>query len=99
MLVAQGNLAEALKAYRDGLAIAERLAAADPSNAGWQRDLSVSHAKLARGFRASRDTVKTRRHLTEGRAIIAHLVQLYPDWVEWKRDLAWFDGQLAELRQ
>ena len=42
MLVAQGNLPEALKSYRDGLAIRERLAKADPGNAGWQRDLSVS---------------------------------------------------------
>ena len=42
MLVDQGNLPEALKAYRDSLAIAERLAQADPGNAGWQRDLSVS---------------------------------------------------------
>ena len=33
MLVAQGKLDEALKAYRDGLAIAERLAEADRSNA------------------------------------------------------------------
>ena len=28
------------------LAIAERLAKADPGNAGWQRDLSVSHNKI-----------------------------------------------------
>ena len=33
VLVAQGNLPEALKSYRDGLAIRERLAKADPSNA------------------------------------------------------------------
>ena len=36
----------ALKAFRDGLAIAERLAKADPQNAGWQRDLSVSYDKV-----------------------------------------------------
>ena len=44
--MAYGDLADALTAYRAGLAIAERLAAADPSNASWQRDLSVSHNKL-----------------------------------------------------
>jgi hypothetical protein len=37
VLVAQGKLDEALKAYRDGLAIRERLAAADRSNNRWQR--------------------------------------------------------------
>ena len=42
MRVRQGNLPEALKAYQAGLAIAERLARADPGNAEWQRDLSVS---------------------------------------------------------
>jgi tetratricopeptide (TPR) repeat protein len=41
-LKAQGNLTDALKAYHDSLAIRERLAEADPNNAGWQRDLSVS---------------------------------------------------------
>jgi hypothetical protein len=42
VLVAQGKLDEALKAYRDGLAIVERLATADPSNMQWRRDLSVA---------------------------------------------------------
>jgi hypothetical protein len=46
VLVAQGILPAALAAYQASLAIAERLVAADPSNAGRQRDLSVSHNKL-----------------------------------------------------
>jgi hypothetical protein len=36
-----------LKSYRDGLAIADRMAKADPGNAGWQRDLSVSYNEVA----------------------------------------------------
>jgi hypothetical protein len=47
VLVAQGNLPDALAAYRAGMAIAERLAATDPGNAEWQRDLIVSCVKLA----------------------------------------------------
>ena len=47
MLVAQGKLPEALTAYRASLAIAERLAKADPGNAGWQRDLSRLPRKSA----------------------------------------------------
>ena len=46
VLVAQGKLDEALKSYRDSLAIVERLAKPDPSNAGWQRDLSVSYERV-----------------------------------------------------
>jgi tetratricopeptide (TPR) repeat protein len=47
VLVAQGNLPEALRSYRDSLAIRDRLAKADPSNAGWQRDLSISLGRVA----------------------------------------------------
>ena len=38
-----GDLEQALKAYRDGLAIRERLVAADRSNTEWQRGLSISY--------------------------------------------------------
>jgi hypothetical protein len=34
VLVAQGNLPEALQLFRDDLVIAERLAEVDPNNAG-----------------------------------------------------------------
>ena len=54
----QGNLPEALKAYRDSLAIGERLAKADPGNAGWQRDLSVAYEKVG-------DVLKDQGNLTE----------------------------------
>ncbi|MBM3318461.1 MAG: tetratricopeptide repeat-containing protein, partial [Candidatus Eisenbacteria bacterium] len=47
VLLAQGDRAGALKAYRGTQAILERLAAADPSNAGWQRDLIVSYWRMA----------------------------------------------------
>ena len=46
MQSAQGDLAGALKSYNDGFAIADRLAKFDPSNAGWQRDLSVSYERV-----------------------------------------------------
>jgi predicted negative regulator of RcsB-dependent stress response len=42
VLVAQGKLDEALKIYRDGLAITERLATLDRSNTQWQRDHAAS---------------------------------------------------------
>jgi hypothetical protein len=45
---AQGDLAGALADYGQSLATAERLAAADPSNADWQRDLAVSHYRLGK---------------------------------------------------
>jgi hypothetical protein len=36
----QGDLAGALKSYRESLGIAEKLAKRDPGNALWQRDLA-----------------------------------------------------------
>ena len=47
MLRAQGDLTAALASYRASLAIRVRLAAADPGNASWQRDLWVSYWRLA----------------------------------------------------
>ena len=46
MLVAQGKLDEALKSYRDNLAIAERVAASDRNNAQWQNDLQHSTDRI-----------------------------------------------------
>ncbi len=48
MRVAEGDRAGALQAYEESLEIARRLAAADPGNAGWARDLIVSNVKLRR---------------------------------------------------
>jgi len=44
--VAQGDLPTARKAYQDALDISGTLAKADPSNTGFQRDLSVSYNKI-----------------------------------------------------
>ena len=46
VLVAQGEL-QAEQAFRAGMDIARRLAAADAGNAEWQRDVIVSCVKLA----------------------------------------------------
>jgi hypothetical protein len=94
---AQGNLPEALKSYRDGLAIADRLAKSDPSNADSRGDLSVSYAKLASAFRKARDKTKALDALRQGRAIMVRMTSLSPDNAVWKRDLARFDREIAEL--
>ena len=45
---ADGPLAAARKAYRQAFAIAQKLVAADPSNTGLQRDLSISYDRLGK---------------------------------------------------
>jgi hypothetical protein len=99
VLVAQGNLPEALKSFRDGLAIADRLAKSDPGNAGWQRDLSVSHANLASVFDKMGEAASALDGLQLGRAIMAGLTKLSPDNAVWKRDLVRFDSQIARLKR
>ena len=46
MQLAQGDAAAALISYQAMLAIMDRLAKSDPSNAGWQRDLSIADDKV-----------------------------------------------------
>jgi hypothetical protein len=42
--------------------------------------------------------MKAREALSAGRDIIARLVTEFPDWSQWKRDLSWFDEQIATLK-
>jgi tetratricopeptide (TPR) repeat protein len=70
VLVAQGNLAEALRSFRDGLLIAERLAQSDPGNAGWQRDLAVSHERIG-------DVEEKLKHPAEARAAFGRALAIY----------------------
>ena len=59
----------------------------------------LSYAKLANGYRTAGQLPEARQQLVAGQAIIARLVAQHPDWAEWKKDLAWFDGQIAALQQ
>jgi hypothetical protein len=68
LLVAQGDLTAALKSYRDSLAIADRLAKADPNNAEWQRDLIVSYVEMSRV-----EPAEARRHLTRALEIARNM--------------------------
>lgn len=97
ILVARGNLAEALTTYRNAAAIADRLAKADPNNAGWQRDLSVSYSKVGNVYRRQGDTAKAKDALNTGKAIMERMTKLSPDNATWKDDLAWFEGQIEAL--
>ena len=91
----RGNLPDALKSYRDSLAIIDRLAQADPGNAGWQRDLSVSYAKIGVVFQRTGNKTEALNALREGDTIIERMTRLSPDNVQWKQDLNWFDKQIA----
>ncbi len=83
-----GKLPGALTAYRDSLAIAERLAKADPGNAGWQRDLSVSYNKVGDVLVAQGNLPEALTAYRDGLAISERLAKADPGNAGWQRDLS-----------
>jgi tetratricopeptide (TPR) repeat protein len=88
VLVAQGNLAEALKAFRDGHDIFKRLAQTDPGNARHQRDLSVSHNKIGDVRVAQGNLAEALKSFRDGLTIAQKLAQADPGNTGWQRDLS-----------
>ncbi|MER2635695.1 MAG: hypothetical protein ABTQ30_17770, partial [Rhizobiaceae bacterium] len=77
--------------------IAERLAAADPGNASWQRDLAVSHNRI--GSLAAKGGERLAAGEAYGRArdILTRLTALDPSNATWRNDLAWVEWQLNAI--
>ncbi len=86
--VAQGDLAGALKSYRDSLAIADRLAKSDPGNAGWQRDLSVSYEKIGDVQVAQGDLAGALNPIATASRSADRLAKADPGNAGWQRDLS-----------
>jgi tetratricopeptide (TPR) repeat protein len=86
--VQRGNLADALKNYRNGGAIMNRLAQSDPGNAGWQRDLSVSFNKIGDVQVERGDLSGALKSYTDGLAIRDKLATSDTGNAGWRRDLS-----------
>jgi hypothetical protein len=69
-LPSQGNLGAALESYKASLAIRERLAEADPTNAGWQRDLAISYGRVGMMDAVSGQSHAALDNFRKGRDII-----------------------------
>ena len=95
MRLAQGDLAAALTSYQASHAIAERLAKADPGNAGWERDLSVSQEKIGDMRLAQGDLAAALTSYQASHAIRVRLAKTDPGNAGWERDLAISYGRLA----
>jgi hypothetical protein len=72
----------------------EKLAAGDPSNAQWQRDLMVSHAKLGEVAARAGDKAAARREFSAGLTIMERLCRLDPTNATWRTDAEWLRAQL-----
>ena len=90
-----GNSREGTNAYRKGLAIAETLAARDPANTEWQRDLSVSHDRIGNVLVAQGDRVAALAAFRKGLAIRETLAARDPANTGWQVDLAVSSAKLG----
>ena len=96
-LQAQGDLAGALQAYRDALAIIETLVRIDVTNAGWQRHLFVSRIKLALVFEQQGDGQAALDYAQAGLRITERLAALDPSNATWRKDLSFCQRLVTRL--
>jgi hypothetical protein len=94
VLAAQGNLPAALDSFKASHAMRDRLAAADPGNAGWQRDLAISNGRVGMVLARMRKRENALDAFQRGRSIIVGLQERVPGYAVHANDLAWFDEQI-----
>jgi tetratricopeptide (TPR) repeat protein len=85
VLVAQGNLLEALKSYQASVVLRERLTKADPR---WARNLAVTYSKLGNVFVAQGNLSEALKFYEASRGIRGILVANDPQNVDLQRDLS-----------
>ena len=96
---AQGDLAAALTSYQASLAIVERLAKADPGNAGWQRDLSVSYGKIGDVQQAQGDLAAALTSYRVSHEIRERLAKADPGNAVWQRDLSVSHNKVGDVQR
>ena len=95
--VTAGKLTEARNRFAEALGIAERLAASDPRNTTWQRDLSVSLNKLGDLASAQGDAAGALKRHSERLEITERLAESDPANATWQRDLYVSHMKLGKL--
>jgi tetratricopeptide (TPR) repeat protein len=83
----RGNLESALTSYQIALAILERLAARDPANTEWQRDLSISYNNIGDVQRAQGDQQAALSSYQQSLQLREKLAARDPANTQWQTDL------------
>ena len=95
---ARGDRDGALKAYKDGLDIAKLLAARDPNNAEWQRDLSVSYDRVGDISTARGDRDGALKAYQGRPRDFKQLAARDPNNAEWQRDLSLSYERVGDIK-
>ena len=96
---ARGDLAAAGRSFAQYLAICERLAALDPANTGWQRDLAVAHSRVGDVAQARGDLAAAERSFAQALAISERLAVLDPANTGWQQGLAAAHSRVGDAAQ
>ena len=97
LAVAIGDLTEAHAAYQAALDITARLAAIEPANAHWQRDLQISQSKLGDLATAVGDLGAARAAYQAGLDIASRLATSDTGNTQWQRDLSINYNKLGDV--
>jgi tetratricopeptide (TPR) repeat protein len=99
MWLTSGNSAAALTSYQASHDIFERLAKADPGNAGWQRDLSVSHNRIGDVQQAQGNLAAALTSYQASLAIRERLAKADPGNAGWQRDVSVSQDNIGDVQQ
>ena len=100
VLLAQRNLPEALKGYRDAFAIVDRLAKADPENLQRQIDLSVSYDTIGDVLVAQSNLPEALQSYRDALAILAvvgRLAKTAPENAQLHRQLSQSKSKIGDV--
>jgi tetratricopeptide (TPR) repeat protein len=96
--VTQGSLDAALKSFRDGLVIVDRLTKSDSGNAVWQYDLGISNERIGDVQVAQGDLVGALKSYRAKLGIIDRLAQSDPGNASWQRDLSVSYNKIGDVQ-
>jgi tetratricopeptide (TPR) repeat protein len=92
-------LPEARESYRARLAIMVTLTEQDPENTGWQRDLSVSYAKVGDVQVADGQFAEAAQSYQQSLSILESLIKREPENAQWQEDLVLTYDRIGETAQ
>ena len=96
-LLAQANLAEALKFYRDSFAIREQLLTADPGNTGILRALAVSGERIGNVLKKQRNPDEALKFYRHSFSIGQRLLKTDPGNTDAQRDLSVWNDRIGSV--